>query len=233
VSSAPSDLDRGSRLVLTTQSMGGGNTEIEGTRSSRITAMAGTGGFSFNGGHTAGLAAAADGVFHPLWVDNRTGRPQMWTATVSVNGRATKNGSDAFSSYDDVGTNIRFEFSNIRFDRASAIISADAYLYNKSDSPIQGPIVVRALRVTSGLGRVSVVGADNGLEGQGAVWDFSSQLEGGVLAARMRSGPKHLGFSVRNLTNPRVIEGKVSPTDVVQVRTAILGPKQPEKGIAK
>ncbi len=35
-----------------------------------------------NSGDTAGLAAGADGVFHPVWIDNRTGIPQMWTATV-------------------------------------------------------------------------------------------------------------------------------------------------------
>ena len=35
-------------------------------------------------GDTAGLAAAADGTFHPLWVDHRTGTPQVWTATVTV-----------------------------------------------------------------------------------------------------------------------------------------------------
>jgi hypothetical protein len=39
-----------------------------------------------NSGDTAGLAADADGVFHPVWIDNRTGIPQMWTATVKVRG---------------------------------------------------------------------------------------------------------------------------------------------------
>jgi hypothetical protein len=37
-----------------------------------------------NSGDTAGLAADAGGVFHPVWIDNRTGVPQMWTATVKV-----------------------------------------------------------------------------------------------------------------------------------------------------
>jgi len=36
--------------------------------------------FNFSGGHTAGLAAAADGSFHPLWVGNPSGVPQLWTA---------------------------------------------------------------------------------------------------------------------------------------------------------
>ena len=37
-----------------------------------------------NSGDTAGLAADAGGDFHPVWVDNQTGIPQMWTATVHV-----------------------------------------------------------------------------------------------------------------------------------------------------
>jgi RNA polymerase sigma factor (sigma-70 family) len=35
-------------------------------------------------GHTAGLAADADGVFHPVWIDNRMGTLQVWTAAVTV-----------------------------------------------------------------------------------------------------------------------------------------------------
>jgi hypothetical protein len=35
-------------------------------------------------GDTAGLAAGADGVFHVLWQDNRTGLMQAWTAAVTA-----------------------------------------------------------------------------------------------------------------------------------------------------
>lgn len=40
--------------------------------------------FPGNGGDTAGLATTSDGAFHPVWIDDRTGVPQMWTATVTV-----------------------------------------------------------------------------------------------------------------------------------------------------
>jgi hypothetical protein len=39
-----------------------------------------------NGGDTAGLAADAAGVFHPVWIDNRTGTHQVWTTPVTVRG---------------------------------------------------------------------------------------------------------------------------------------------------
>ena len=35
-------------------------------------------------GDTAGLVADADGHFHPVWIDDRTGITQVWTATVMV-----------------------------------------------------------------------------------------------------------------------------------------------------
>jgi len=37
-----------------------------------------------NGGDTAGLSAAADGRFHAMWIDNRTGVQQVWTAAITV-----------------------------------------------------------------------------------------------------------------------------------------------------
>jgi hypothetical protein len=40
--------------------------------------------FIITGGDTAGLTAAADGRFHAVWIDNRTGIQQVWTAAISV-----------------------------------------------------------------------------------------------------------------------------------------------------
>ncbi len=41
--------------------------------------------FMVTGGDTAGLAAGVDGRFHALWIDNRTGTQQVWTAAITVN----------------------------------------------------------------------------------------------------------------------------------------------------
>jgi hypothetical protein len=43
--------------------------------------------FYANGGDTAGLAAGADGRFHALWIDNRTGVQQVWTAAITITTR--------------------------------------------------------------------------------------------------------------------------------------------------
>ena len=44
----------------------------------------GKSGTGVTSGDTAGLAASADGRFHALWIDNRTGVQQAWTAPITV-----------------------------------------------------------------------------------------------------------------------------------------------------
>jgi hypothetical protein len=36
-------------------------------------------------GHTAGIAADANGAFHPTWIDGRREPTQVWTARVEIN----------------------------------------------------------------------------------------------------------------------------------------------------
>jgi hypothetical protein len=48
----------------------------------QVTSQPSTG--ELTGGHTAGLTADAAGRFHPLWIDDRSGKPQLWTAAVRV-----------------------------------------------------------------------------------------------------------------------------------------------------
>ena len=48
--------------------------------------------FGVSPGHNGAFAADAAGDFHPMWIDNRTGPYQVWTATVHVNGKASRNG---------------------------------------------------------------------------------------------------------------------------------------------
>lgn len=67
-------------------SLDGGATWLPSIRVSSSANLPEAGDKRFNGGDTAGLTADADGVFHPLWIDNRTGVHQMWTATVGVRG---------------------------------------------------------------------------------------------------------------------------------------------------
>lgn len=69
-------------------SLDGGATWLPSVRVSAQPYAAGavsrTSAFANNGGDTAGLAVTSDGAFHPVWIDDRTGVPQVWTARVTV-----------------------------------------------------------------------------------------------------------------------------------------------------
>src|ERR1051326_1937983 len=43
-------------------------------------------GWNFKSGDTSGLVADSAGAFHPVWIDNRSGWSQIWTAPVRVEG---------------------------------------------------------------------------------------------------------------------------------------------------
>nr|MDQ3919493.1 glycoside hydrolase [Acidobacteriota bacterium] len=152
-------------------------------------------GFRFSGGHTAGLAAAADGTFHPVWVDNRTGVRQVWTASISAAGEVVPNGDARLAGYEDVSDRLRVEITEARYDQATGEGEATARLRNTSAREIVGPVVLRAVGLQTGTAReVRVTNADNRREGAGAVWDFGGALPGGRLAAGALSGPKRLAF---------------------------------------
>jgi hypothetical protein len=71
-------------------SLDGGTTWLPSARVSTNANLVESADKRFNGGDTGGLAADADGIFHALWIDNRTGVHQMWTATVAVLGKPVR-----------------------------------------------------------------------------------------------------------------------------------------------
>lgn len=68
-------------------SLDGGATWLPSVRASTAANEPGKKGGSITNGDTSGLAAGADGEFHALWIDNRTGVPQVWTAPITVAGK--------------------------------------------------------------------------------------------------------------------------------------------------
>jgi hypothetical protein len=69
-------------------SLDGGKSWLSSVRVTEKVSRFKTGGWDSDSpawpGHTAGLAVTTDGVFHPLWIDNRTGVRQVWTANVTI-----------------------------------------------------------------------------------------------------------------------------------------------------
>jgi hypothetical protein len=169
-------------------------------------------------GHTSGLAADASGVFHPAWIDGRTGYAQLWTAPVRVAGNAYPNGSRELALLTDLSRDAAIELSGINWDRASGALTAELRVRNRSDRRL----AIRALRVigiAAGVGTPAVLNADNGIEGPGAVWTLAAELAPGQV-----SSPRSLRFSLSNLhqaTGGRVGSGFVG--DLLHLDARVLG----------
>jgi hypothetical protein len=148
---------------------------------------------------TAGMTAGADGAFHPLWVDSRTGIPQLFSAAVRVEGEARTNGSAELAALKDVTQSLAVDFANTDYDPKTHIVTLDASLTNTSDKAISSPLRLRVVAVSSGVAVASILDASNGLSGANAVWDFSGELPGGRLAPGATSKPKRLRFRLEQI----------------------------------
>jgi hypothetical protein len=155
--------------------------------------------FFVAGGHTSGLAVDSAGTFHPTWIDNHSGIPQLWTAAIRVQGAVIKHGAPDLADLEDVSTSILVELAKPRFDSATGTLTVTAQLKNTSKSTILGPVKLRVLTLESQLGVPEITNADNGETGTGAVWDFTSDISGGKLGSLQRSTPKTLTFRVSDL----------------------------------
>lgn len=167
VSEAPFRTDLASPTQLFPRSSGGGARE-DWARGGPIRIDFNVDRFYSNAGDTGGLTAASDGTFHPLWIDTRTGVPQLWTTRIRVEGAAVRYGDPALSAMRDVTQAVTVDFANATFDRAKGRLIADVVITNTSAAAITGPFTIQVLALTSPLGRVMIVGSSNGRRGTGA-----------------------------------------------------------------
>jgi len=218
VSESPSVFGGGERWPLMTGSSGGGASDSKG---GPVHLSFAVNGFFYNGGHTGGLAADAGGAFHPLWVDNRTGMPQVWTASVSAKGEVFKNGSAELSQLDDVSENVVFQLSDVSYDRSKQLLSATARLKNTSKDTVRGPLRARVIALSSELGWPQVVNADNKQSGGGAIFDFGELLPQGSLGPDGVSEAKRLEFRI---SDPRPFrQGKEFKFGLLSLDARVLG----------
>ena len=155
--------------------------------------------FVFHGGHTMGMAADANGGFHPLWIANPTGTPQLWTTDIKVDGEVVKNGSPDLANLEDASKFVRLEFLNRYYDMKTHSVDFELRLENAGKAAIHGPLKVRVLDAGSYVGDVTIQesGTEKGIEG--AVWDFSSLLPGGVFQPGYVTKPIHVKLIVRGI----------------------------------
>lgn len=155
--------------------------------------------FFESGGHTTGLVADAGGLFHPVWVDNRTGVAQLWTAPVRIEGEGVKHGAPELAALANVSTRVALQLRKTRFDRRSGTLRFEAKLKNVSADTIRGPVKIRVIRLESELGVPEILNGDNGRAGVGTLWDFTSSLPDGVLLPDSTSTGRILEFRLTQL----------------------------------
>lgn len=153
--------------------------------------------FWLNGGDTAGLAADAAGIFHPLWVDNRMGIAQVWTSAVNVNGKAVRNGVPELQDLEDITRHMTVRFGNTQYDPKARKVSGLLYLHNTSDKTVTGPVVIRVLGFRRG--QLQILNPDNDMPGPGAIWTYTSALRENKLEPGAKGSGKHIEFRVPSI----------------------------------
>ena len=161
--------------------------------------------FTFLGGDTAGLAADATGVFHPVWVDSSTGMPQIWTAAVTVARDGTTGAmgaapapAKAAAPLDEVTDEVALELIDPEIDRATNVLTVRGRLRNTSARPLTGPLRIKVVNIRSELGEVVATHADNGAPGAGAQWDFVP-VAGDLVEPGQATRLRTLTFRVSNV----------------------------------
>jgi hypothetical protein len=175
-------------------------------------------------GDYAGMAAAADGSFHPFWIDNRTGIPQVWSARIRVDGTAIRNGSRELENLVDVSSRVRVE--GVRAEYRGGLVTTEVTLTNTSSDPIRLPAALRVVAAHSAIGRPQILNADNGETGTGAVWNLAPYIGGGELHPGATSRP----LTIRCRLNPRksLLEGDIFHYRVVRLETTVLATDTPK-----
>jgi len=193
---------------------------------------------SFNeiGGHTADLAVDAEGRFHPVWVDNRTGVSQMWTAPVTVEGEAVRHGDRRLARLQDVSSLTALGVEHTDYDGAPGVVTIEARLRNTSKDTIRGPLYLRVLDLWSEFGEARLTEARHGDAGTGAVLPISDAVPDGGLAPDERSDPIEIRATILapEELGPRMpppVDRRPGPGyGLLNLDLVVLGRVQPEEG---
>ena len=139
-----------------------------------------------NGGDYIGMTADADGVFHPLWPDGRSGTYQLYTSAVRVrtDAPAPRPASLAEASLVE---QITLVFDPMQYDQARREVSMPVRLKNVSKETLYPPFtveikeVVHPYTVKSGEAvedPITFLNSSNGKKGVGATFDYAKALGG-------------------------------------------------------
>ncbi len=220
LSEASSRFDGTEHFAMTSSTFGGGSSRFAG---GLLQSQVFIPRHLFVPGDYASMAADRDGVFHPYWIDNRTGWHQVWTAAVIVNAKGMRNGAADLADLDDLTSMTTLERVSSSYDRRGQTTTMTVRLRNTGTRHLGGPFNVRLIGVESDIGNVEVAGASNGVTGPGAIWDVTSYVDGSHLDPGSSSRPFTLTFQLHDVQP--FVKDRVDRFNTVLIRyfTRVLG----------
>jgi hypothetical protein len=137
-----------------------------------------------DGGDYIGMAADADGVFHPFWADGRSGTYQLYTARIRVATEAP--GKPPALENAVLSEQLTMTFDPIQYDPQTREVRMPVRLKNVSKETLYPPFVVEVKEVAhpytikSGepINAPKFLNSANGKTGVGATFDYSKALGG-------------------------------------------------------
>jgi len=150
-----------------------------------------------SGGDYLGLTADADGIFHPLWPDTRTGAYRLYTAAVRVTSEGPVSAPADAVVREIKGAELGILFDPVSVDDLTGIITVPLRVQNLTGQPLYGPLTIR-FDVDANAGDrgkfdvrnyPEIIGARNGKTGPGAEFDLTPLIgTTGVIPAGAATG---------------------------------------------
>jgi len=132
-----------------------------------------------------------------------------------------RNGSSDLAEMADISASVSVELTNCAYENSSKTVACNAQLKNIANDALHGPLKLRLIGLRSELGQPTVVNADNGQSGVGAVWDFGEKVNGKSLEPNQMSEIKQLRF---HIASPRPFrQGDQFRYSLVELDAKVLG----------
>jgi hypothetical protein len=109
-------------------------------------------------GDYGGFVARPDGAFQAIWVDNRTGVPQLFTAPVRVNVTVETPAARDARLGRRVSDSVSVRLSSSVFEPSTCTMQIGIVLLNQTGRQVRSPLVFRVDHVLSQIGTARFVG---------------------------------------------------------------------------
>jgi hypothetical protein len=174
------------------------------------------------GGETSGLVADARGLFHLLWVDNRTGNSEMWTAAVEVGGEVHPGAPDLpGGGWKDVTRDVTVEYFDAYYDASSKKVGTQVRLSTTSDALKGKTLTLRVTRAVSAFGDVDLADGNSTAGSRLLTFALNESAEKG----RYGSPARELTFKLRGEPRPNRASIDILTNNLLRIGTRVYVPE--------